>query len=454
MQSLDRRRPRLPDVQARRVWKIAGEDACACEQLRAEQSMAIADAVETRTLWDVERIRADFPVLHQSVNGKPLIYLDNGASSQVPQVVIDRGIFYIEQEHSNIHRGVHYLSQRATTAYEGAREKVKRFINARESRECIFVRGTTEGINLVMHGYGRKFIGEGDEVVISAMEHHANIVPWQMLCEEKGARLRVIPMNDAGELILDEYDALLNTRTKLVALTHVSNALGTINPIKDMIAQAHKYGVPVLIDGAQSAPHMPVDVQDLDCDFYAFSGHKMYAPTGSGIIYGKAQLLEMMNPFQGGGDMIKNVTFEKTTYAELPNKMEAGTPAIASQIGLGAAIDYLNSIGREQAAAWENELLRYATERVSAIEGVRIIGTAKKKASVLSFVIDGIHPHDIGTILDQEGIAVRAGHHCAQPVMQRFNVPATARASFAFYNTKEEIDVLAQTIEKVIEIFS
>jgi len=419
--------------------------------------MAIADAVEAKTpsaVWDVERIRADFPVLHQTVNGKPLVYLDNGASSQVPQVVIDRGIFYIEQEHSNIHRGVHYLSQRATTAYEGAREKVKRFINARESRECIFVRGATEGINLVMHGYGRKFIGEDDEIIISAMEHHANIVPWQMLCEEKRARLRVIPMNDAGELILEEYDALVNTRTKLVAVTHVSNALGTINPIKEMIVQAHKFGVPVLIDGAQSAPHMPVDVQDLDCDFYAFSGHKMYAPTGSGIVYGKAELLEKMNPFQGGGDMIKTVTFEKTTYAELPNKMEAGTPAIASQIGLGAAIDYLNSIGREQAAVWEKELLRYATERVSAIEGVRIIGTAKKKASVLSFVIDGIHPHDIGTILDQEGIAVRAGHHCAQPVMQRFNVPATARASFAFYNTKEEIDVLAQTIEKVIEIFS
>ena len=419
--------------------------------------MSIADAVETKptaSVWDVERIRADFPVLHQTVNGKPLVYLDNGASSQVPQVVIDRGIFYIEQEHSNIHRGVHYLSQRATTAYEGAREKVKRFINARESRECIFVRGATEGINLVMHGYGRKFIGEGDEIIISAMEHHANIVPWQMLCEEKGARLRVIPMNDAGELILEEYDALLNTKTRLVAVTHVSNALGTINPIKEMIVQAHKYGVPVLIDGAQIAPHMPVDVQDLDCDFYAFSGHKMYAPTGSGIVYGKAELLEKMNPFQGGGDMIKTVTFEKTTYAELPNKMEAGTPAIASQIGLGAAIDYLDSIGREQAAAWENELLRYATERVAAIEGVRIIGTAKNKASVLSFVIDGIHPHDIGTILDQEGIAVRAGHHCAQPVMQRFNVPATARASFAFYNTKQEIDVLAQTIEKVIEIFS
>jgi cysteine desulfurase/selenocysteine lyase len=404
--------------------------------------------------WDVKRIRSDFPVLHQTVNGKPLVYLDNAASSQVPQVVIERGSMYLEEEHSNIHRGVHYLSQKATTAYEGARETVKRFINARESKECIFVRGATEGINLVMHGYGRKFISAGDEIIISAMEHHANIVPWQMLCEEKSARLRVIPMNDAGELLLDEYEGLLNERTKLVAVNHVSNALGTINPIKAIIESAHKYGVPVLIDGAQSAPHMVVDVQDLDCDFYAFSGHKMYAPTGSGVVYGKARLLEEMNPFQGGGDMIKTVTFEKTTFADLPNKFEAGTPAIASQIGLGAAIDYLNSIGREQAARYEHELLRYATERLSGIEGVRIIGTAREKASVLSFVIDEIHPHDIGTILDQEGIAVRAGHHCAQPVMQRFNVPATARASFAFYNTREEVDVLANTIEKVIEIFS
>ncbi|HEY9500673.1 MAG TPA: aminotransferase class V-fold PLP-dependent enzyme, partial [Pyrinomonadaceae bacterium] len=298
---------------------------------------------EREATWDVERIRADFPVLHQTVNGRPLVYLDNGASSQVPQVVIDRGSKYLEQEHSNIHRGVHYLSQRATTAYEGAREKVKRFINARESRECIFVRGATEGVNLIMYGYGRKFVNSGDEIIISAMEHHANIVPWQMLCEEKGARLRVIPMNDAGELLIDEYEGLLNERTKLVGVTHVSNALGTVNPIKKMIAQAHKYGVPVLIDGAQSAPHMQIDVQDLDCDFFVFSGHKMYAPTGSGIAYGKAELLEKMNPFQGGGDMIKTVTFEKTTYAELPNKLEAGTPAIASQIGLGAAIDYLNS---------------------------------------------------------------------------------------------------------------
>jgi cysteine desulfurase/selenocysteine lyase len=404
--------------------------------------------------WDVQKVRADFPVLRQTVNGKPLVYLDNSASSQVPQVVIDRGSIYLEDEHSNIHRGVHYLSQKATTAYEGAREKVKRFINAREARECIFVRGATEGINLVMHGYGRKFIGPGDEIIISAMEHHANIVPWQMLCEEKGAILRVIPMNDAGELLQDEYDAILNERTKFVAFTHVSNALGTVNPVKRMIEQAHKYGVPVLIDGAQSAPHMLVDVQDLDCDFYTFSGHKMFAPTGSGIIYGKAEVLETMNPFQGGGDMIKSVTFEKTTYADLPNRMEAGTPAIASQIGLGAAIDYLNSIDRVKAEAHECELLRYATERLTAIEGVRIIGTAREKISVLSFVIDDIHPHDIGTILDQEGIAVRAGHHCAQPVMQRFNVPATARASFAFYNTKEEVDVLARTVERVIEIFS
>ena len=411
-------------------------------------------AIASSSGFDVERIREDFPVLRQTVNGKPLVNLDNAASAQVPQVVIDRGSIYLEDEHSNIHRGVHYLSQKATTAYEGAREKVKRFINAREAKECIFVRGATEGINLVMHGYGRKFIGPGDEIIISAMEHHANIVPWQMLCEEKGARLRVIPMNDAGELLQDEYHALLNEKTKFVAFTHVSNALGTINPVKEMIDQAHKYGVPVLIDGAQSAPHMLVDVQDLDCDFFAFSGHKMFAPTGSGIVYGKTELLEKMNPFQGGGDMIRSVTFEKTTYADLPNKFEAGTPAIASQIGLGAAIDYLNSIDREQAAAHEHELLRYATERLKAIEGVRIIGTAREKMSVLSFVIDDIHPHDIGTILDQEGIAIRAGHHCAQPVMQRFNIPATARASFAFYNTKEEVDVLARTIEKVVEIFS
>src|SRR5438270_3530005 len=403
--------------------------------------------------WDVERIRKDFPVLRQTVNGKPLVYLDNAASSQVPTMVIERGAQYIEQEHSNIHRGVHYLSMKATTAYEGAREKVKRFINAPEAKECIFVRGATEGINLVMHGYGRKFIGAGDEIIISALEHHANIVPWQMLCEEKGAKLRVIPMNDAGELLMDEYQALLNERTRLVAVTHVSNALGSVVPVKEIIESAHKYGAPVLIDGAQWAPHARIDVQDLDCDFYTFSGHKIFAPTGSGVVHGKAALLEKMNPFQGGGDMIKSVTFEKTIYADLPNKFEAGTPAIASQIGLGAAIDYLNIIGREKAAAYEHELLEYATLRLSAIEGVRIVGTAREKLSVLSFTIDNVHPHDIGTILDQQGIAIRAGHHCAQPVMQRFKIPATARASFAFYNTKAEVDVLAEAIEKVIEVF-
>src|ERR671938_253596 len=404
--------------------------------------------------WDVGRVREDFPVLGQTVNGKPLVYLDNAASAQVLRIVIARGSIYLEQEHSNIHRGVHYLSQKATSAYEGAREKVKRFINAREARECIFVRGVTEGINLVMHSYGRKFVSEGDEIIVSEMEHHSNIVPWQMLCEEKGARLRVIPMNDAGELLLDEFDALLNERTKLVCVGHVSNALGTINPVKEIVARAHKLGVPVLVDGAQGAPHLKVDVQDLDCDFYAVSGHKMFAPTGSGVLYGKAHLLEGMNPFIGGGSMIRTVTFERSTYAAIPDKFEAGTPAIASQIGLGAAIDYLNSIDRAAAQSYEQELLAYATEKLSAVEGVRIIGTARQKASVLAFVLGDVHPHDVWTILDQEGIAIRAGHHCAQPVMRRFKVPATARASFAFYNTKEEADALAEAVEKVIEVFS
>src|SRR5687767_1050215 len=420
--------------------------------------LAEAKSVETTQTqdpaWDVKRIRADFPVLHQTVNGKPLVYLDNAASSQVPQVVIERGSMYLEQEHSNIHRGVHYLSQKATTAYEGARETVKRFINAQHSKECIFVRGATEGINLVMHGYGRKFVGPGDEVIISAMEHHSNIVPWQMLCEEKNARLRVIPMNDAGELLIDAYHGLLNERTKFVALSHVSNALGTINPIKEMIEHAHKYGVPVLIDGAQSAPHMPVDVQDLDCDFFAFSGHKMFAPTGSGVVYGKREWLDKMPPYQTGGGMIRSVSFEGTTFAPIPEKFEAGTPAIAAGIGLGAAIDYINSIDFEAAAAYEHELLEYATARLADIPGVTIVGTAAEKASVLAFTIEGIHPHDIGTILDQDGIAVRAGHHCAQPVMKFFEVPATARASFAFYNTREEVDKLADSVQKVIEVFA
>ena len=404
--------------------------------------------------WDVARVREDFPVLGQTVNGRPLVYLDNAASAQVPRIVIERGSKYLREEHSNIHRGVHYLSQRATSAYEGAREKVRRFINAREARECIFVRGVTEGVNLVMHGYGRKFVREGDEIVVSEMEHHSNLVPWQMLCEEKGARLRVIPMNDAGELLLDEFDALLNERTRLVCVGHVSNALGTVNPVKEITARAHRAGVPVLVDGAQGAPHLRVDVQDLDCDFYAISGHKMFAPTGSGVLYGKAEWLEKMNPFLGGGSMIRTVTFERSTYAAIPDKFEAGTPAIASAIGLGAAIDYLSGLDREAAHAHEQELLRYATERLSAVEGVRVIGTAREKASVLAFVMDEVHPHDVGTILDQEGIAIRAGHHCAQPVMRHFGVPATARASFAFYNTREEVDRLADAVQKVIEVFA
>lgn len=403
--------------------------------------------------WDVEKVRKDFPVLSQSVNGKPLVYLDNAASSQVPQLVIDRGSKYLAEEHSNIHRGVHYLSQHATTAYEAAREKIKRFINAKEAKECIFVRGTTEGINLVAASYGRKFIGEDDEIVVSQMEHHSNIIPWQQVAEEKGAKIRVIPMNEHGELIIDEYENLLNERTRIVAVAHVSNSLGTVNPIKEMVATAHKFGVPVCVDGAQSVPHFPVDVQDLDCDFFAFSGHKMFGPTGSGILYGKREWLDKMPPYQTGGGMIRSVSFEKTTFAPIPDKFEAGTPAIAAGIGLGAAVDYISARDFKAAAAYEHELLEYAAQRLSDIPGVKIIGTAANKASVLSFTIEGVHPHDIGTILDQDGIAVRAGHHCAQPVMQFFDVPATARASFAFYNTREEVDKLADAIQKVIEVF-
>jgi cysteine desulfurase/selenocysteine lyase len=411
-------------------------------------------AVKEMSNFDVKKVRADFPVLTQTVNGKPLVYLDNAASSQVSNLVIERSSKYLREEHSNIHRGVHYLSQHATSAYEAAREMVKRFINAKEAKECIFVRGCTEGVNLVAYSYGRKFVGEGDEIIISAMEHHANIIPWQVLAEEKNAKLRVIPINERGELIIEEYENLLNERTKIVAVSHVSNSLGTINPVKEMIATAHKFGVPVLVDGAQAIPHFPVDVQDLDADFYTFSGHKMFAPTGSGILYGKREWLDQIPPYQTGGGMIRTVTFEKTTYAPIPEKFEAGTPAIAANIGLGAAVDYLNSIDFEAAAAYEHELLEYATELLSKIEGVKIIGTAREKASVLSFVIENIHPHDIGTILDQSGIAIRAGHHCAQPVMQFFDVPATARASFAFYNTREEVEKLAEAVEKVIEVFA
>ena len=404
--------------------------------------------------WDVEKIRKDFPVLSQTVNAKTLVYLDNAASSQVPQSVIDRTSKYLAEEHSNIHRGVHYLSQHATTAYEAAREKVKRFINAPDVNCCIFVRGTTEGINLVAHSYGRGFIGEGDEILVSQLEHHSNIIPWQVTAEERGAKLRMIPINDRGEIMIEEYDKLLNERTKIVAVSHVSNSLGTVNPIKEMIATAHKLGVPVCVDAAQSVPHFPVDVQDLDADFYVFSGHKMFGPTGSGVMYGKREWLDKMPPYQTGGSQIRTVSFEKTTYAPLPAKFEAGTPAIAAGIGLGAAIDYLNSIDFAAAAAHEHDLLEHATARLADISGIKIIGTAAEKASVLSFTIENVHPHDIGTILDQQGIAVRAGHHCAQPVMQFFDVPATARASFAFYNTREEVDKLADAVQKVIEVFA
>ena len=404
--------------------------------------------------FDVNKIREDFPILSRNVNGKPLVYLDNGGSSQSPTSVIARFDKYHMEEHSNVHRGVHYLSQLATNEYEKARVKVQKFINARESKECIFVRGCTEGVNLVAQSYGRANFVEGDEIILSQMEHHANIIPWQMIAEEKGAKIRVIPINERGELILDEYENMFNERTKFVSIIHVSNALGTINPVKSMIETAHKYGVPVMVDAAQSIPHMTVDVQDLDCDFLTFSGHKMFALSGSGVLYGKKEFLEKMPPYQTGGSMIRTVTFEKTTFAGLPEKFEAGTPAIATSIAIGAAIDYLNEIGMDNIAEYEHELLDYATKKLSAIEGVRIIGTAANKASVISFTIDDIHPHDIGTILDQEGIAIRAGHHCAQPIMQFFQIPATARASFAFYNTKEEVDKLADAVSKVIEVFA
>jgi cysteine desulfurase/selenocysteine lyase len=403
--------------------------------------------------FDPYRVRADFPILKQFVCGKPLAYLDNAATAQKPQVVIDTLKRYYACENANIHRGVHHLSQIATDAYEGARTRVRYFLNAARNREIIFVRGTTEGINLVAQTWGRQQVGEGDEILISTMEHHSNIVPWQILCEEKGAKLRVIPINDRGELMLDEYEKRLNGRTKLVSVTHVSNALGTLNPVREIVDLAHRRGVLVLVDGAQAVPHLKVDVRELDCDFYVFSGHKLYGPTGIGVLYGKADLLESMPPYHGGGNMIKSVTFEKTTYADLPNKFEAGTPPIAGGIGLGAAIDYLNQVGLDHAAVYEEELLSYATEALSQIPGLRIIGTAFRKVSVLSFVMEDIHPHDIGTVLNQEGVAVRAGHHCAQPVMQRFGVPATTRAATAFYNTPEDIDALVRGLHKVTEVF-
>jgi cysteine desulfurase/selenocysteine lyase len=415
--------------------------------------MSTARIAPGRLPWNVERIRKDFPILHQKVHGKPLVYLDNAATSQKPRAVIDAVQDYYTADNANVHRGVHRLSERATEAYEGARARIQRFLNAAHPHEIVFVRGTTEAINLVAQTHGRRSVGRGDEVVITALEHHSNIVPWQMLCEEKGATLRVVPIDDAGEVDVPAYERLLGDRTRLVSVAHVSNALGTVVPVKAMIEAAHRRSIPVLLDGAQAVPHLATDVQALDCDFYTFSGHKTYAPTGIGVLYGKTALLEQMPPYQGGGDMIKTVSFEKTTYNDLPYKFEAGTPHIAGAIGLGVAVAYLEGLGLDRVAAYEQELLAYATERLSSAPGLRLIGTARERAAVLSFVIDGVHAHDVGTILDREGIAVRTGHHCAMPVMTRFGLAATARASLAFYNTREEIDALIGALDKVRELF-
>ena len=403
---------------------------------------------------DVERVREEFPILAQLVRGKPLVYLDNAATTQKPRAVIDAIRRYYAAENANIHRGVHYLSELATREYEDARAGVQRFLNAAESNEIIFVRGTTEGVNLVAQSYGRTQLKAGDEVLITAMEHHSNIVPWQMICDETGAKLRVVPINDAGELLLDEYERMLTSRTKLVSVVHVSNVLGTVNPVKAIVALAHAQGAKVVLDGAQAVPHLQIDVRDLDCDFYVFSGHKLFGPTGVGILYGKRALLEAMPPYQGGGDMISSVTFEKTVYNVLPYKFEAGTPHIAGGIGLGAAIAYVDEVGLDAIATYERGLLAYATERLAAIKGLKIIGTAREKVGVISFVLEGVHAHDIGTIVDQDGIAIRTGHHCCMPLMRRFGVPATARASLAFYNTKAEIDCLARSLPGVLSVFA
>ena len=402
---------------------------------------------------DVNRVRRDFPILHNTVRGRQLVYLDNAATTQKPQQVIDRIVRYYREENSNVHRGVHYLSEVATAAYEGSRSVIQRFLNARSEKEIVITRGTTEGINLVAQTWGRTNVREGDEIVITAIEHHSNIVPWQMLCTEKGATLRVAPVNDAGEIIIEEFAKLLNERTKIVAFGHASNALGTINPVRQLTQLAHDAGAIVIIDGAQGVPHLPIDVQEIGCDFYAFSGHKVYGPTGIGALYGRESLLEAMPPWMGGGDMILSVSFEKTTYNALPYKFEAGTPNIAGTIGLAAALEYVASLGLENIAAHEHDLLTYATDRLQQIDGLRIIGTARQKAAVISFTLEGVHPHDIGTILDQEGIAIRTGHHCAQPLMMRFNVPATGRASFGVYNTRAEADALVDGLRKVIEVF-
>lgn len=418
--------------------------------MKTEAEAAVA---VSKTKYDVTNIRTDFPILMKKVHGKNLVYLDNAATTQKPTFVIDKVNKYYTTINANIHRGVHALSQAATEAFEGARIQIKQFINALGKNQIIFTRGTTEAINLVANSYGRTHIKENDEIIISHMEHHSNIVPWQLLCKEKNAKLKVIPVNDDGELIYEEFEKLVNERTKFVSVVYVSNSLGTINPVKEIINYAHQFNIPVLVDAAQAVNHLTVDVQDLDCDFLAFSGHKIYGPTGIGALYGKVELLESMPPYQGGGDMISKVTFEETTYNELPHKFEAGTPDIAGAIGLGAAIEYVNKIGIEIIKEHEDSLLEYATKKITEVRGLRIIGTAKEKTSVLSFVLENIHPHDIGTFLDFEGVAIRTGHHCTQPLMQRYNIPATSRASFAMYNTKEEVDVLVSGLKKIIEVF-
>ncbi|MCH8133016.1 MAG: cysteine desulfurase [Deltaproteobacteria bacterium] len=403
---------------------------------------------------DIERVRKDFPILQTLARGKPLVFLDSAASAQKPQAVIDAMVDLYSRSYANIHRGVYELSERSTAAFEATREKVRSFLGAAETREIVFVRGTTEAINLVASSFGRARVGEGDEVLITHMEHHSNIVPWQMLCDEKGATLKVAPIDDDGSLIVEEFEKLLGPHTKLVALPHVSNALGTVNPVKDLVRRAHAKGVPVLVDGAQAVPHQRVDVRDLDCDFYAFSSHKLFGPSGVGVLYGKAEHLEAMPPYQGGGEMILSVSFEKTIYNEIPHKFEAGTPDIAGVVGLGAAIDYVEALGLDAIAAHDHELLEYATGALSEVPGLTLVGTAPEKAAVLSFVLDCAHPHDIGTILDQEGIAVRTGHHCAQPVMQRYGISATARASLALYSRREDVDALVAGLAKVREVFA
>tara|TARA_Y100001978_G_scaffold120064_1_gene106965 strand:+ start:1111 stop:2367 length:1257 start_codon:yes stop_codon:yes gene_type:complete len=414
----------------------------------------LEESMVSTVSFDVERVRRDFPVLQEQIRGKELVYLDNAATTQKPLKVADALQRYYTNENANIHRGVHLLSQQATSSYERARGTVGHFLNATEPEEIVFLRGATEAVNLVAHGYGRQHVGSGDEIIVSQMEHHSNIVPWQVLCEERGATLRVAPINDAGEILLEEYEELLSERTKIVAITHASNALGTVNPVRKMVNMAHKFGAVVLIDGAQGVPHMSVDVREIGCDFYVFSGHKLFAPTGIGVLYGKKPLLNAMPPWETGGGMIQRVSFEHgTTYADVPMRFEAGTPHIAGAIGLAAAIDYINSIGPKVIADYEDKLLRYVTEQLEEVDGIKLIGTAKEKVGVVSFIMDDAHPHDIGTILDTEGIAVRAGHHCAQPLMQFYNVPATVRASLAFYNTRAEMDALVTGIRKVQEVF-